>query len=46
MSNSSPNIIRFIKSRRVGYAGHVACIGEMRNARKIFVGKPEGKRQL
>jgi hypothetical protein len=23
--------------------GHVARIGEMRNAYKIFVGKPEGK---
>jgi len=23
---------------------HVACMGEMRNAYKILVGKPEGKR--
>jgi hypothetical protein len=26
--------------------GHIARIGEMRNAYKIFVGKPEGKRPL
>jgi hypothetical protein len=26
--------------------GHVACMGEMRNAYKILVGKPEGKRPL
>jgi len=25
---SSPNIIRMIKSRRMRWAGHVACIGE------------------
>jgi hypothetical protein len=26
------------------WAGHVACMGEMRNMYKISVGKPEGKR--
>jgi hypothetical protein len=35
-----------IKSRRVRLAGYVARMGEMRNAYKIFVGKPEGKRPL
>jgi hypothetical protein len=25
---------------------HVACMGEMRNAYNILVGKPEGKRPL
>jgi hypothetical protein len=43
---TSPNIIRVIKSRRMRWAGHVACIGEMRNAYKILVGRPEGKRLL
>jgi hypothetical protein len=28
------------------WAGHVARIGEKRNAYRILVGKPEGKRQL
>jgi len=28
------------------WAGHVACTGEMRNAHKILVRKPEGKRPL
>jgi hypothetical protein len=27
---SSPNIIRVIKSRRMRWAGHVACMGEER----------------
>jgi hypothetical protein len=28
------------------WAGHVALIGEKRNAYRIFMGKPEGKRPL
>jgi hypothetical protein len=43
---SSPNIIRMIKSRRMRWAGHVARMGEPRNAYRILVGKPEGKRPL
>jgi hypothetical protein len=35
-----------IKSRRMRWAGHVARIGEKRNAYRILVGKPEGKRLL
>jgi hypothetical protein len=41
---TSPNIIRVIKFRRMRGVGHVACMGEMRNACKILVIKPEGKR--
>jgi hypothetical protein len=33
-----------IKSRRMRWAGHVARMGEKRNAYRILVGKPEGKR--
>jgi hypothetical protein len=33
-----------IKSRRMRWAGHVVHMGEMKNAYKILVGKPEGKR--
>jgi hypothetical protein len=43
---SSPNMIRMIKSRRMRWAGHVARIGEKRNAYRILVGKPERKRAL
>jgi hypothetical protein len=43
---ASPHIIMMIKSRRVGWAGDVALMGEMRNAYKILVGKLEGKRPL
>jgi hypothetical protein len=34
---SSPNIIRMIKSTRIKRTGHVAHMGEMRNAYKILV---------
>jgi hypothetical protein len=30
-------------SRRMRWAGHVARMGERRNAYRILVGKPEGK---
>jgi hypothetical protein len=43
---SPPNIIRTIKSRRMRWTGHVARMGETRNAYRILVGKPEGKRSL
>ncbi|KAJ4446515.1 hypothetical protein ANN_13211 [Periplaneta americana] len=43
---SSPNIIRNIKSRRLRWAGHVARMGESRNAYRVLVGRPEGKRPL
>jgi hypothetical protein len=35
-----------IKSRRMRWAEHVARTREKRNAYRIFVGKPEGKRSL
>jgi hypothetical protein len=38
---SSPSIIRMIKSRRMRWAGHVACMREKRNACRILVRKPE-----
>jgi hypothetical protein len=42
---SSPSVIIIIKSRMMRWAGHVARMGEKRNAYR-FVGKPEGKRPL
>jgi hypothetical protein len=35
-----------IKSRRMRWAGHVTRMGEKRNAYRILVGKPEGKKPL
>jgi hypothetical protein len=43
---SFPRIIGIIKSRMMRWAGHVARMGEKRNAYRILVGKPEGKRLL
>jgi hypothetical protein len=41
---ASLNFIRMITSRRMWWAGLVARMGKMRNAYKILVGKPDGKR--
>jgi len=35
-----------IKSRRMRWVGHVACMGEGRGVYRVLVGKPEGKRPL
>jgi hypothetical protein len=43
---SSPSIIRIMKSRRMRWVGHVAQLVEKRNAYRLLVGKPEGKRPL
>jgi hypothetical protein len=43
---ASPNIITVIKSRRMVWVDHVAHMGEVQNAHKILVRKPEGKRLL
>jgi hypothetical protein len=43
---SSPSIIRVIKARRMRWMGHMACMGEVRGAYNILVGRPEGRRPL
>jgi hypothetical protein len=43
---SLPNIVRVVKSSRMRWAGHVACMGEGRGVQRVLVGKPEGKRPL
>jgi hypothetical protein len=43
---SSPRIIRIIKSRMMRWAGHIVRRGENRNAYRILVANPEGKRPL
>jgi hypothetical protein len=43
---SLPNIIRVIKSRRLRWAGHVARMEERRDAYRVLVRKPEGRRPL
>jgi hypothetical protein len=43
---ASSSIIRIIKPRRMRWAGHVARMGEKRNAYRLLVGKPEKKRPL
>ena len=36
---SSPNVIRVIKSRRMRWARHVACMGDRRGVYRVFVRK-------
>jgi hypothetical protein len=38
--------MRIINPRRMRWAGHVARMGEKRNAYRLLVGKPEGRRPL
>jgi hypothetical protein len=40
---ASPNVIRIIKSRRMIWAGHVARMGEIRNAYKVLVENLKGR---
>ena len=43
--HSWPNISRAIKSRRIRWAGHVARMGERRDAYRVLMARPEGKRR-
>jgi hypothetical protein len=43
---SSPSIVRMIKPRVMRWAGYVARMRENRNAYRILVRNPEGKRPL
>jgi hypothetical protein len=43
---STPSIIRVINARRMKWAGQVVCMGEVRGACNILVGRPEGRRPL
>jgi hypothetical protein len=45
-SSPSIRVIRIIKSGKMMWAGHVARMGEKRNAYRLLVGKPERKRPL
>jgi hypothetical protein len=40
---SSPNIVRVIKSRRMRWAGHVACMGEGKSVYRFWLGGPKGR---
>jgi len=42
----STNIVRLIKSRRMGWAGHVARMGERKGIYRVLVGKFEDERSL
>jgi hypothetical protein len=43
---SSPSIIRMIKSRRMRWAGHIARMGEKRNAHRLAAKKQKRKRPI
>jgi hypothetical protein len=43
---SSPNIVWVIKSRRMRWVGHVACMGDRTGAYRVLVERPEVRRPL
>ena len=43
---SSSNIVQVIKSRRMRWAGHVACVGDSKAVYRVVMGRSEGKRPL
>ena len=44
--NSSPNIVRVIKSTRLRWVGHIARMEEGTSGLKMLTGKPTGKNPL
>ena len=42
----SPNIVRVTKSRRMRWAGHVVRMDGEREAYRVLLGTPEGRRPL
>jgi hypothetical protein len=42
----SPSIIRIMKATRMRWTENVARMGKKRNAYRLLVGKPEGRRPL
>jgi hypothetical protein len=43
---SSQSVIRIMKARMMRWAGNVARMGKYRNACRLLVGKPKGRRPL
>jgi hypothetical protein len=43
---ASPNTIQVMKSRRMRCVGHVACVGDIRSAYSILVGRHGRKKPL
>jgi hypothetical protein len=43
---ASPHIFRIIKSRRMRWAGHIALMGEAKNAYKFWSENLKGKKLL
>jgi hypothetical protein len=45
-SYSLPNIKRLMKSKRIRWARHVACMGNIKNGREALIGKSKGNKPL
>jgi len=44
--HSPPNIVPVINSRRMRYAGHVACMGERKRVCRVLLGNLRERNQL
>jgi hypothetical protein len=40
-----PNIVTTVKVRKLEWTGHVVRMSDDRTVKKVFVGKPDGKRK-
>jgi hypothetical protein len=40
-----PNIVTTIKVRRLEWAGHLVRMSDFRSVKKVFLGKPDGRRK-
>jgi hypothetical protein len=43
---NEPDIIRFIKVKRLQWAGHLTCASEKRMIKKVFITRLEGTRKV
>jgi hypothetical protein len=41
-----PNVIRVVRSRKIGWAAYIACMRNKKNSFKILICQPEEKRPL
>jgi hypothetical protein len=41
-----PNIVTTIKARRLEWSGHLVRMSDGRTVKKVFLGKPDGRRKV
>jgi hypothetical protein len=44
-ATQQPNVVATLKARRLEWAGHLVRMSDGRAAKKVFLGKPDGRRK-